>query len=342
MVAQSTHTQTRPAFVLAMAMSLMLGPAMLGRAGETTKNAAGRFTLTCFDVPDIQRGCGLALVMQTPAGRTFLYDTGNGYPSTTEPSGWVGNHNTGRDLIAPLLGQRGVKTIDGLIISHSHYDHFGGFVWLIDHFPIQKLYDPAYEMPGRAEGDYSGELGHYAKLRAQFRQQGGEYQAIHAGDKLPWDDRLEVEVLAPPKEFFHERNPKNRPKNDPPAHYLLNANSTILRIRHGDVVFVLGGDIEAEDQRVSLLPSLPPGKLKCDVLIAPGHGLHAIPEFAEAAKPKIVVASIFSRYAKGMPAWKVYGATGATVYATGIHGNVEIVSDGTRCTVTAQRPDAKR
>ena len=26
-------------------------------------------------------GIGLALVLQTPAGRTYLYDTGNGYPA---------------------------------------------------------------------------------------------------------------------------------------------------------------------------------------------------------------------------------------------------------------------
>ena len=146
-----------------------------------------------------------------------------------------------------------------------------------------------------------------------------------------------MEVLAPPKNFFHERHPETRSKNDPPAHYLLNANAMILRIRHGKVVFVIGGDIESEDQRLSLLPSLPPGKLKCDVLIAPGHGLHAIPEFAEATRPKVAVASLFTRWAKGMPAWKVYGAVGAKVYCTGIHGNVEIISDGGNFTTTVQR-----
>jgi beta-lactamase superfamily II metal-dependent hydrolase len=44
----------------------------------------------------------------------------------------VGDHNSGRDLIAPLLRQRGVKELDGVVISHAHYDHFGGFAWLVD------------------------------------------------------------------------------------------------------------------------------------------------------------------------------------------------------------------
>ncbi|MFA5189296.1 MAG: MBL fold metallo-hydrolase [Verrucomicrobiia bacterium] len=298
---------------------------------------AGKFTLTVLNIPDIQRGAGLALVMQTPGGRMFLYDTGNGYPSATNVSGWACDHNSGRDLIAPLLRERGVKELDGVVISHAHYDHFGGFVWLVDHFPIRKLYDPGYEMPSQAGGHYGGELGHYAQLRQQFKQRPGAYQAAHAGDKLAWDDRLDVEVLAPPKEFFHERHPEKRSKNDPPAHYLLNANAMILRIQHGKVVFVLGGDIEAEDQKLSLLPSLPPGKLKCDVLVAPGHGIHAIPEFAEAARPKVAVASLFARWAKGIPAWKVYGAVGAKVYVTGVHGKVEIVSDGEGFTTKVER-----
>ena len=103
------------------------------------------------------------------------------------------------------------------------------------------------------------------------------------------------------------------------------------------MIFLLGGDIEAEDQQLSLLPSVPAAKLKCDVLIAPGHGIHALKEFAEATRPKVVVASVFPRYAKGIPAGKVYGAVGAKVYVTGIHGNVELVSDGEQVTAKPQR-----
>jgi competence protein ComEC len=298
---------------------------------------AGRFTLTVLDIPDVQRGSGLALVMQTPGGHTFLYDTGNGYPSPTNATGWAADHNSGRDLIAPLLRRRGVQELDGVVISHAHLDHFGGFVWLVDHVPIRKLFDPGYEMPGRATGDYSGELGLYTQLRERFKQRPGAYAAVHAGDTLAWDDRLTVEVLAPPKEFFHERHPELRSPKDPPAHYLLNTNALVLRIQHGQVIFLLGGDIEAEDQQLSLLPSVPAAKLKCDVLIAPGHGIHALKEFAEATRPKVVVASVFPRYAKGIPAGKVYGAVGAKVYVTGIHGNVELVSDGEQVTAKPQR-----
>jgi len=46
----------------------------------------GKFILTALNIPDVQRGAGLALVLQTPEGKTWLYDTGNGYPVETGPA----------------------------------------------------------------------------------------------------------------------------------------------------------------------------------------------------------------------------------------------------------------
>ena len=40
--------------------------------------AGGKFVLTCLEIPDIQRGAGLAIVLQLPNGKTCLYDTGFG------------------------------------------------------------------------------------------------------------------------------------------------------------------------------------------------------------------------------------------------------------------------
>ncbi|HPA18548.1 MAG TPA: MBL fold metallo-hydrolase [Verrucomicrobiae bacterium] len=296
---------------------------------------AGKFTLTCLEIPDIGRGAGLALVLQTPGGKTWLYDTGSGYRE--KDGSWTGNHNSGRDLIAPFLKERGIKELDGVIISHAHLDHFGGLVWLVDNVGIRRLIDSGYKFGGSSTPDYQSELGMYENLREGFQRREGAYRAVHAGDKLALDDCLDVEVLAPPKEFFAELHPEKRPKNDPAAHYQLNANALILRITHGRIVFLLGGDIELQDQVEHLLPSVPREKLKCHALIAPGHGLHSAPEFAEAARPEVTVASIFGRWGKGCTARRVYAAVGSKVYVTGLHGNVRIESDGASYRVETQR-----
>jgi len=309
-----------------------------GLAAGPAPAGPGRFSMTVLNLPNVSGGAGTAIVMQTPSGRTFLYDTGNGSPENTGTPAWEKIHNSGRDLIAPLLRKRGVTAIDGLVVSHAHADHFGGFIWLADNFPIRRLWDTGYTLPGHAPDDYRGELGLYAKLRDQYRQRFPEaYRAVHAGDTLAWDDQLEVEVLSPPKEFFGELLSATRPKNDTRGHHLINANAIALRIRHGKVVFFIVGDIQEDYLKERLWPLLPPEKKKCDVCILPSHGIHATQEEADATRPAVAVGSVWLPWARSIPAWRVYTAVGATVYVTGVHGDIEIVSDGERFTVTTRR-----
>ena len=252
--------------------------------------------------------------------------------------GWQAQSNAGRDLIIPFLQKAGVKEIDTVFISHAHYDHFGGLMWLKDHFPIKKLVDAGYVFRGEASSQYTTELDDYNKLRDAFKARGA-YQEAHTGDIINLDDQLSVEVTAPPKEFFTKPYPELRAANDPPAHYLVNANSLGLRIIHGKTTFLLPGDIQAEDQVLALLPSLPVEKFKCNVLVAPGHGLHAPRQFAEATRPEVTLCSVFPRYARGLAARKIFEAVGSKVYVTGLHGRLQVVSDGQSYAVTTERED---
>ncbi len=317
-----------------IAIALVLMGAISCRASAAE---GGKFTFTVLNVPDVQRGAGLAIVLQMPGGKTWLYDTGSGYPAE---NGWAGDFNAGRDLIVPFLKERGVTELAGVLMSHAHYDHFGGLIWLKDNFPIGKLIDSGYEFAGASNAEYSSELRHYSRLRADFQQR-GKHLAARAGDALKLDDALEIEVIAPPKDFFKNPEGAVRAPNDGPAHYLVNANSLGIRIRHGSVVFYLPGDIQTEDIDRSLLPFVDHAKIKCNVLVAPGHGIHGSKAFAEATRPEVSIASVFPRYARGLKSTPELKAVGAKTYITGIHGWVQVVSDGKSYTVTAEHPDAK-
>ncbi|MEZ8823032.1 DNA internalization-related competence protein ComEC/Rec2 [Vibrio amylolyticus] len=66
-----------------------------------------------IDVLDV--GHGLSILIEKD-GKAMLYDTGN-----SRESGSVAD-----SLIVPILSRRGIRTIDGLILSHLDADHAGG------------------------------------------------------------------------------------------------------------------------------------------------------------------------------------------------------------------------
>lgn len=81
-----------------------------------TRAESGRLTVTWLDLPVH----GLAVVMETPSGKTFLIDTGGVQQKADS------DYTAGRDTIAPFLTARGIKDIAGISISHPHGDHYGG------------------------------------------------------------------------------------------------------------------------------------------------------------------------------------------------------------------------
>lgn len=309
----------------------------------TAAAPAAEFSFTVLEIKDIQRGAGLAIVMRTPSGKTWLYDTGTAHPEKLSSDGWLANFNAGRDLIAPLLKKEGVSSIDGVFMSHAHYDHFGGLLWLKDNFKIKLLIDCGYTFHSDAEADYvgtnKGELDHYSQVREEFRARGA-YLSATAGETLKLDPDLKIEVIAPPKTYFKDPMITTRPKNDTPSHFLVNANSLALRIQFGEIVFLLPGDIQTEDIETSLMPFVDKAKMKCHILVAPGHGIHPIPQaFGEATRPEVSIASVFPRYARGIRSTKDLQALGTRTYVTGLNGTVQVVTDGKTYRVSAERDD---
>lgn len=331
--------------IITLLITVLAAASLMGanvKAADTA--AAHTFSFTVLEIPDIQRGAGLAIVMRTPSGKTWLYDTGTAHPERLSSDGWLAQFNAGRDVIAPLLKKEGVTAIDGIFISHAHYDHFGGLLWLKEHIPVKRLIDCGYVFHSDNPDDYRGtnkeELDHYNRVRDEFKARDA-HLTVTAGETLNLDPDLKIEVIAPPKSFFADPKVNTRQKNDSPSHFLVNANSLALRIQFGDIVFLLPGDIQTEDIEASLLPFVDHTKLKCHILVAPGHGIHPIPQaFGEATHPEVSIASVFPRYARGIRSTPTLKALGARTYVTGLHGTVEVVTDGKTYQVKAERDDA--
>lgn len=104
---------------------------------------------------------GLAIGVQTPSGRFYLYDAG-----PTVKGGAA--YDCGRDTIAPFLRAHGMTTIDGLILSHTHGDHFGGVPYLLEHFKVKRFIDTGYNGVGTPA--------RYEQTRQRAKQLGAGYQ----------------------------------------------------------------------------------------------------------------------------------------------------------------------
>jgi competence protein ComEC len=231
-------------------------------------------------------GHGGCTVLETPDGRTLLYDAG----AITGP-------DVTRRQIAPFLWSRGIRRIDELFLSHADLDHFNGVPALLDRFAVGQITCT----PTFAERETGG-----VQLTTEaFRRHGIPVRIVRAGDRLAAGN-VAITVLHPPAV-----GPEGKE----------NARSMVLLIGHAGHSILLTGDLESPGlERVLSLPPVP-----VDVFMAPHHGSLAanIPALAKWANPKFVVSC--QRKPRG-PQNEPYTAQGAIFLGTWPHGAVTIRS----------------
>jgi competence protein ComEC len=197
-------------------------------------------------------GHGGCTVLETPDGRTLLYDAGA-----------LAGPDVTRRQIAPFLWHRGIRRIDEIFLSHADLDHFNGLPALLPRFAIgQVTLTPTFADKPTAGVEHTLQV---------LRKQGIPVRIVKAGDRLT-AGAVEMEVLHPPA--------VGPDGNE-------NARSLVLRIQHAGHVLLLTGDLEGPGlERVLTLP-----RHKTDVLMAPHHGsVRANTEgLAKWARPRLVV-----------------------------------------------------
>lgn len=85
------------------------------------------FEIISFDV-----GNADAFLLKTPQNKYFIIDTGK--------MGYAGRRSQADMLILKYLRDKGIKRIDGLILTHFDSDHSGGAVDLINNLEITRVY----------------------------------------------------------------------------------------------------------------------------------------------------------------------------------------------------------
>lgn len=234
-------------------------------------------------------GHGGCTVIETPDGRTLLYDAGS-----------LAGPDVTRRQIAPFLWHRGIRRIDEVIFSHADLDHFNGIVELLDRFAIgQVTCTPTFADKPTPGVKFA--------LRT-LRERRIPMRIVKAGDRLTAGEVV-MEVLHPPA--------VGPDGNE-------NARSLVLLVRHAGHALLLTGDLEGKGmQRV--LHELPPRRV--EVLMAPHHGspITNTTALARWARPRVVVSSQ-SRPPLSREVRQRYQQIGAQVLDTPQHGAVTVRS----------------
>jgi competence protein ComEC len=234
-------------------------------------------------------GHGGCIVMETPDGRTLLYDAGS-----------LAGPDVTRRHITPFLWQRGIHRIDEVIFSHADLDHFNGIADLLDRFAVgQVTCTPTFADKPAASVQYALGILH---------ERGIPIRIVKAGDRMQAGEVV-LDVLHPPAV-----GPQGNE----------NARSLVLLIRHAGHNILLTGDLEGAGlQRV--VGELPPRSV--EVLMAPHHGSHLVntAALAQWAQPRVVV-SCQGRPPLAREVRQRYQQVGAQVLDTYQHGAVTVRS----------------
>lgn len=197
-------------------------------------------------------GHGGCTVIETPDGRTLLYDAGA-----------LGGPDVTRRQIAPYLWYRGIRRIDEVILSHADLDHFNGMEDLLKRFAIgQVTMTPSFSLKDTPA---------VRRLLQVLQNYHVPKRVVYAGDRLGAGE-VQFEVLHPPA-VGPEGNE--------------NARSLVLLIRHAGHTLLLTGDLE--DPGLARVLTLAP--VHADVFMAPHHGSRFpnTPQLAGWARPRVVI-----------------------------------------------------
>jgi competence protein ComEC len=245
----------------------------------------------------LDAGQGDASVVELPDKKIMLIDG-----STHRP-------DMGSMVIAPFLWSKGIREIDIMAVSHNHPDHFGGFMYIMDHFNVGEIW---------LNGRYTDERW---RLIQKLQKNKIQYKILSRGDLLEAEG-YKIHVFHPYDEF-HAGSPRGEFSDE-------NSDSVVLKLESGNTSVLFTGDIESEAEQDLLQLG---DRLRSDILKVPHHGgrTSSSEAFIAAVSPKIAVISAGRYNSFNHPhgeAIERYRKNGVTLFRTDRDGAVTITLKG--------------
>jgi len=234
-----------------------------------------------------------------------VFASSRGKHALVDGGGSMGS-DTGKRYVLPFLHQHRVRALELTVLSHPHADHALGLISTLHTLPTQHLWVSS----GLAEKPLSQALIQAAKqtsAHVAIEEVNADRKPFLLGDTT-W------EILSPASE---EVLGEALDENDA---------SLVIRIWHGNVSFLLTGDISSNvEEGLPLSPTT--------VVKAPHHGstTSSSEGFVAKLRPRHVVFCVGVHNKFGFPKPEVknrYLMAGAQCHRTDIHGATTFFSDG--------------
>jgi beta-lactamase superfamily II metal-dependent hydrolase len=283
-------SRRRRASWLLVALALLApaaAPAQAPTAGGV-KGAGGVALVSFLDV-----GQGDAVLIRSPEGRTALVDAG-----------------LDRSVVNRIK-ERGVTSIDLVVVTHHHTDHYGGMDDVIEAFR------PKYFLAAPTSHTTSM----FVKLLKLVRDHDMTALSPAASARKIQLGSVTLTVLPQPPEDKKEEND----------------NSIGIRVTHGSLDVLLTGDSE-EPERAWWREHCPELLRDCDVLKLAHHGSRngTDPDWLDLVRPRVAVASLGEGNDYGHPhaeTLELLAEKGVPLLRTDERGTITIRSDGRRWSV---------
>ncbi len=267
-----------------------------GASGGAGPPPSGSLSVSFIDV-----GQGDGVLVQA-GGESYLID--------------AGRPEEGPNVV-DFLRDRGVRALDGLVVSNPDADHIGGFLDVFDAFPVETVY---------LSGDPKGTLTFDSFLRGA-RDEGSDVEVLRAGSRMDWSG-VRADIIAPPTDaeggLFTETND----------------NSVAILLTYGTARILLAGDAEAkEEEYMANGPYTGP----LTVLKVTHHGSNtsSTPLFLDRFPPEVAVIQVGADNTYGHPTPETLDRlrrVGAKTFRNDEHGDVIVTIKGSELEVAVTKP----
>jgi len=240
---------------------------------------------------DVERGD--AILIELPEGQVMLIDSGS---------------ERTKEKLVFYLKEQGIEKIDLAILTHPHYDHFGGFDALVESVPIKTFY---------YNGDERSVHDGYFDVMDKIKSKGLKPIVLRKGEEIfPQLKDVYIKIL-------HPESLKGE----------TNENAVVTWMVYKNTSFLLTSDLQFKGQD-SLIEEFEEIS-SADVIQIPHHGGKLSDAFVGLTKDKILVVST-GEGGKGpqKPFENELAKCKGMIYRTDKEGTVVISSNGKRIKIS--------